>query len=137
MKKVLFGLLVMVALTSCTSVKQTSTYGMFDVKAIAPVVADLDISKEKIVYSYTSIPSRIRLMGLDNIINSAVLEALKANNDADVFVGLETQVKYQGPRVVAVVVSGYPAKYKSFTTIDENMSLKDVILLSNSTQDKK
>jgi hypothetical protein len=53
--------------------------------------------------------------GFDNVVNTAVREALLANGDADVLVGLETQVKYDNKgQVESITVSGYPAKYVNF-----------------------
>lgn len=49
------------------------------------------------------------------MVNSAVREALASNGDADVLVGLETQVKYNAAgNPESITVSGYPAKYVNF-----------------------
>ena len=87
------------------------------VNAVDPIVAvfaDLDVAKEKITYLF--IPSKsARNGGADNVIDSAVSEALANNGGADVLVGLEKQVKYNAQgEVESVVVSGYPAKYVNF-----------------------
>lgn len=96
-------------------VKTTATHTR--ISAATPVVAvfaDLDVSPNKISYFY--IPSKtVAAGGLDNVVNSAVHEALIANNNADVLVGLETQVKYNDKGVIeSITVTGYPAKYVNF-----------------------
>ena len=87
-------------------------------RAVQPVVAalyaDLDVSPTKITFFY--IPSKTVLVcGYDNVINTAVREALLANGDADVLVSMETQVKYNSVgEIESVIVSGYPARYVNF-----------------------
>ena len=91
--------------------------------AVAPVVsavfADLEVSPNKI--TYVSMPSKsVVLGGYDNVINTAVREALLANGDADVLIALQTQVKYNAEgRIESVVVTGYPAKYVNFRNADD------------------
>lgn len=81
---------------------------------IVAVFADLDVAKDKITYLYIPVKS-VRTGGYDNVINSAVSEALASNGGADVLVGLEKQVKYNSKgEIESVVVSGYPAKYVNF-----------------------
>lgn len=81
-----------------------------------PVVADLKVSTEKITHFYR--PSDIVLEGgYDNVLKTAISEALFSNDNADVLVGMETQVKYtpQG-QVESITITGYPAKYVNFRT---------------------
>lgn len=61
-------------------------------------------------------PSKTVVMGgYDNVINTAVREALLANGNADVLVALETQIKYDKEgQIESVTVTGYPAKYVNF-----------------------
>ncbi len=81
---------------------------------VAAVFADLDVAPAKISHLY--IPTKtVRQGGYDNIVNSAVSEALASNGGADVLVALETQVKYNTKgEVESIAVSGYPAKYVNF-----------------------
>ena len=81
---------------------------------VAAVFADLEVSPEKI--TYFMMPSKsVANGGYDNVINTAVREALLANGNADVLVALETQVKYDSEgRVESVTITGYPAKYVNF-----------------------
>ena len=120
MKKLSFLLSVAVVatLTSCslpTKLMNTSTHK--EVKVAQPVTAlfaDLDVSPTKI--SFFLIPSKTVINGgEDNVINTAVREALLANGNADVLVGLEKQMKYNDKgQVESITVTGYPAKYVNF-----------------------
>jgi hypothetical protein len=66
--------------------------------------------------SFFHIPSKTVVMGgYDNVINTAVREALASNGNADVLVALETQVKYNSVgEIESVTVTGYPATYTNF-----------------------
>ncbi len=97
--------------------KLTNTATFTPVTVTQPVVAvfaDLDVSPNKISFFY--IPSgTIISAGPQNVINSAIREALIANGNADVLVGLEKQIKYSGDgNIESVTVTGYPAKYVNF-----------------------
>lgn len=84
------------------------------VQPVVAVFADLEVSPKKISFFY--LPSKTVVKGgVDNVIDSAVREALASNGDADVLVGLETQVKYNAEgEAESITVSGYPAKYVNF-----------------------
>ena len=118
MKKLLLFLAVAAMATSCaSSAKLISSATHSKAKVIQPVTAlyaDLTVSPTKI--SYFLIPSRtVILGGYDNVINTAVREALIANGNADVLVALETQVKYTpAGEIESVTVTGYPATYTNF-----------------------
>lgn len=81
---------------------------------VSAVFADLVVSPTKIKFLY--IPkSTILNGGKDNVINTAVREALLANGNADVLVSLETQISYDTKgKVQSIAVTGYPATYKNF-----------------------
>ena len=119
MKKLfIISALAMVAFASCTPMaKLTNTSTHRKVNVLQPVVAllaDLDVSTTKISFFY--IPSKTVVNGgVDNVIDSAVREALLANGNADVLVGLEKQIKYNiEGQVESITVTGYPAKYINF-----------------------
>lgn len=93
----------------------SSTHSKISVaQPVVAVFADLEVSPKKISFFY--LPSQTVVNGgLDNVVNSAVREALASNGDADVLVGLETQVKYDAAgNPESITVSGYPAKYVNF-----------------------
>ena len=101
--------------TSMAKLTNTSTYSKVQVvQPVAAVLADLDVAPNKI--SYFFLPSQTVVNGgFENVVNTAVREALIAKGNADVLVGLEQQVKYGGDgRVESITVSGYPAKYVNF-----------------------
>ncbi|MBQ5635838.1 MAG: hypothetical protein IIX04_01815 [Alistipes sp.] len=113
----LFASCSVTAPTSPSMAKLTNTSTHSKVQIIQPVVAilaDLEVSPTKI--SYFFLPSQTVVNGgFDNIVNTAVREALIANGNADVLVALEQQVKYNGEgKVESITVSGYPAKYTNF-----------------------
>ena len=123
MKKSFFlmAIATVVLMASCSLggpkslVKTTATHTR--INAATPVVAvfaDLDVSPNKISYFY--IPSTtVAKGGFDNVVNAAVREALGNNDNADVLVGLESQVKYNDKGVIeSITVTGYPAKYVNF-----------------------
>lgn len=122
MKKI-FTLLAVAALfagcstTSPSMAKLTNTASHTKISTVQPTVAvfaDLEVSTTKITYFF--LPSQtVQNGGFDNIVNTAVREALIANGNADVLVGLEQQVKYDGNGAVeSITISGYPAKYVNF-----------------------
>ena len=122
MKKILVSVLVAMALTGCGSFKrQVCTAKSSDVSvanSVVAITADLEISSEKIVYTYR--PSvAVSNGGFENIKNWAIREALRENGDADVLIALEQQVEYdeQG-RCVLITVSGFPARYTKFLSAD-------------------
>ncbi len=122
MKKILLFLAVAVAAVSCgttsgvtmTKVVNSASYEQLDVRPVVAVIADLKVSPTKIKYFMIPTAS-VANGGYNNILNSAIREALAANGDADVLVGLETQVKYsESGAVESITVTGYPAKYVNF-----------------------
>ena len=117
MKNLSILTIALFVLTSCSMAKftKTATHTVVGVaKPITAVMADLEVSPVKI--SHLFIPSKtIKKGGTDNVVNCAVQEALEANDNADVLVALEKQIKYNKKgEVESVVVTGYPAKYVNF-----------------------
>ena len=125
MKKLLLCLVVAAMATSCASSAKLMNFATHSkAKAIQPVAAlyaDLNVSPTKI--SYFLIPSKtVVLGGYDNVINTAVREALLANGNADVLVALETQVKYDvAGDIESVTVTGYPATYTNFRSPSDDV----------------
>lgn len=85
----------------------------------APLIADLKVSENKINYVY--IPSKAAVAeGEENCVKCAIREALSFNGNADVIVGMETQIKFDGtfyngkPVIESIIVTGYPARYTNF-----------------------
>lgn len=128
MKKLFLLVVAATLLASCGSqakFTKSSTHTKISVATpITAVMADLEVSTKKI--SHILIPSKtVRKGGFDNIVNTAVQEALEANDNADVLVGLEKQVKYNDKgEVETIVVTGYPAKYVNFRSPGDDYLLE-------------
>ena len=91
--------------------------------------------------SYFMIPSKtVQQGGENNVIKTAVREALLANGNADVLVGLNTQIKYDAKgQPESITVTGYPAKYVNFRSPSDEEILKlkaYVILVISVVSDK-
>lgn len=105
-----------VLMSSCSATYYTyKTATVRDVNSTVytHTVADLDVSSQKISYTFY-VGADFKYTGRDNIINAAVSAALEQNGNADVLVGLETTVKTKNGQVESVIVTGYPAKYVNF-----------------------
>ena len=117
----------------------SATYRSISVDApvTPPLIADLKVSSEKI--SHTLIPSKALLKtDVENIIRSAVKEALNKNEDADVLIGMEHQLKYDDLGVLeSVTVTGYPAKYTNFRHPSESIWLNNNTFIRDTNSDNK
>ena len=120
MKKLSLILAVALAatFTSCSlPTRLTNTAAYVEGEAsqpIAAVYADIEVSPKKVKYFY--IPKASVLVdGKENVVNTAVREALLASNNADLMICLEKQIVYnEKGKIQSVTVTGYPAKYKNF-----------------------
>lgn len=108
-----------------------------DTPVTPPLIADLKVSSKKI--SYTLMPSKALLKtDVDNIIKSAVKEALSNNENADVLIGMEYQLKYNDLGTLeSVTVTGYPAKYTNFRHPSESIWLNDNTFIRETNLDEK
>ena len=140
MKKIFFFALAVAMFASCAPTAQVaetpkytrliSTSTDLGYKSSKPItvtdlIADLDvITSNKITYFY--MPSKsVNNGGHQNVIETAIREALIENDNADVLVGLETQIKYaSNGDIESITVSGYPAKYVNFRSVNENYILE-------------
>ena len=131
MKKILFLSLMFVAFaaTSCKIADLTASYQDPKSTINTATVADLDVSNERI--SFTFAPSnQVRRGGSQNVIKAAIREALRVNGGGDVLVDLEYITISQAPLlsymfrlspIRQVTVSGYPAKYKNFHNLGDTI----------------
>lgn len=131
MKKILFLSLMFVAFaaTSCKITDASATYQQPSTYINTATVADLDISNERI--SFTFAPNnKVRRGGSQNVIRAAIREALRRNGGGDVLVDLEYITVSQAPLlsyifglspIREVTVSGYPAKYKNFHNLGDTI----------------
>ena len=128
MKKLYWFLLVVfvVGLSSCKSARSTATY-QDPINTLRTVtVADLDVAETRISYTYRPTYA-VRLGGSQNVIKTAVQEALKAHGSGDILIGLEyttisrwTIFPFLSP-IREITVTGRPAKYVNFHSLPENI----------------
>lgn len=122
MKKIILSMAAVAAIvgmSSCSSIRHTSTTVPVETSVTSASSADLIVSEKKI--SYTFRPSAAyRRTGEKAVIKTAVAEALKANGEADVLVGFQYEIKkktnlFGRTKIKYVTVEGYPASYKNIT----------------------
>ncbi len=118
MKKNIISLLaVTVMLCSCTTVYQSATEQAIPNGLHYDVKAKVNVSKQKISYTYYTDRS-VRRGGVKNCINMAIHEALKKHGNADVLVQSEATVikrkGFFGTKVKSVTVTGFPATFTEF-----------------------
>lgn len=104
-------------LASCTTqhaitTKTTDIYGVGVIQK--PVLADMEVKEEKTSATINARGKRIN----DDLKNQAVAEAVKKSN-ADVLVEPRFESTIQG-RKITLTVTGYPATYKNFHTINQD-----------------
>ena len=128
MKKSYFFLLLIfvLAISSCKSVRSTATYQDPTNTLRTVTVADLDVSDTRISYTYKP-TFAVRLGGNQNVIKTAVLEALKVYGSGDILIGLEyttvsrwTIFPFLSP-IREITVTGRHAKYTNFHSLPENI----------------
>ena len=113
-------------LSSCKSTRSTATY-QDPINTLRTVtVADLDVSDVRISYTYKPTYA-VRLGGSQNVIKTAVQEALKAHGSGDILIGLEyttisrwTIFPFLSP-IREITVTGRPASYTNFHSLPENI----------------
>ncbi|MBO5974499.1 MAG: hypothetical protein J6P95_02085 [Paludibacteraceae bacterium] len=106
--------------TSCTMVKQTARIENPASYINTATIADLDISNKPITFTYE--PSKaVRKGGNDNIVKTAVQEALKANGNGDILVALQWTAKYKSGKIHVISIKGYPATYKNFRNLPDSI----------------
>lgn len=130
MKKVLCPLFVVFALcmTSCKTIHSTAEYKDPTTFLRNVTVADLEVSRDRISFTYE--PSReVRRGGDQNVIKAAIREALRVNGGGDVLVDLEyitvskfsIKFFYGRSAIRQITVSGYPAKYTNFHSLNDSI----------------
>lgn len=117
----------------------TATYRgvKVDTPVTPPLIADLEVSSVKIRHMLKPTEELLRT-DVENMINAAVIEALMLHDNADVLIGMEHQIKYNGTGIIeAVVIMGYPAKYKNFRHPDESIWLNENTFIRETTNEQK
>ena len=114
---------ILVLAASCSSTAKlmnTATYQRIDFQPyVTPLQVDLEVSPKKVDY-FMIVSKTVAAGGYNNVIATAVKEALDANGGGDVIVGLQTQIKYsETGEFESVNVTGYPARYINFRSNDQ------------------
>lgn len=124
MKKLVILAGLTFALTSCTTTVKTAKTLDVSANVLTATVADLDVSPTRIVVEY--IPTgEVQRAGLANAKFAAEQEALKKDN-ADILVNAEytiMQTSYGifGKNIDKIIVSGHPAKYKDYRSLNDSV----------------
>jgi hypothetical protein len=115
-------------MTSCKTIHSTAEYKDPTTFLRNVTVADLEVSRDRISFTYE--PSReVRRGGDQNVIKAAIREALRVNGGGDVLVDLEyitiskCSIKffYSKSAIRQITVSGYPAKYTNFHSLNDSI----------------
>ncbi|MBQ3147901.1 MAG: hypothetical protein IJB87_00895 [Alistipes sp.] len=124
MKNFLFILVLAFVLSSCSTVYKTASTEDVSTRIVSTTLADLEVSNQKITYTFKPVAS-VRRGGVQNCINVAISEALKEHG-GDVLI--ETQKAtvcrmslFGFNRVKSVTVTGFPATYKNFNSVDQSL----------------
>lgn len=127
MKKFFIFAFAVVAMASCTSVHETATTRPVKAPIVAGASADMEIVGKKISYTYKT-TGAIRRGGFQNCVNAAVREALAKNGNADVLVESQEAIVQRnglfGTKIKSVTVTGFPAVYKNFKSMDQDAAIK-------------
>jgi hypothetical protein len=131
MKKLSFFLLVLLAIsaTSCKMIGVSATTQHPATYINTATVADLEVSNERISFTFQA-SAAVRRGGTQNVIKTAVREALRVNGGGDLLVDMEYITVSGSPffsyifgisPIKEVTVSGYPAKYTNFHNLDDSI----------------
>lgn len=124
-KLVLFCGLVM-TLASCTTIKHTATTANVPSQILTATVADLEVSPQRVSTVYAS-TAEVRRGGVSNVLHAAEQKLLEEKAPGyDLLVDPEyttERVNYFifGSKVTKVTVSGHPAKYKNFHSLNDSV----------------
>ena len=123
MKKFFIFAIAALAMASCTTMTKTARtesipYAMYNAN-----VADLEVGDR---VSYTMTPSKsIRRVGDDNVKKAAIQEVLVQNGNADLLVEPQFVISKRkgmfGTKITSITVTGRPAKYKNFRSLDDKV----------------
>lgn len=136
-KNLIAILFVAVFVASCSTVKQSARMESPATYINTATVADLEVSETAITFTYE--PSNaVCNGGYENVIKTAVSEALKKHGDYDVLVGLQYTIKQNFfGKIKIITVKGYPAKYKNFRNLPDSIWYKTPLFkqpVNNSTK---
>lgn len=124
MKKFFYFVGVALLAVSCTTITKTAKTADAPVSLLSATVAELDVQPERITYTMKPDAS-VRRGGQANVKQAAEAEALVQNGNADVLVDanytIETKRFLIFNWVSSVTVSGHPAKYTNFHSLNDSV----------------
>lgn len=128
MKKILIVAIAALSFASCSKPVITETARTESVPYVMynATVADLEAAKARITYTLKPSPEMVR-GGLENCKQAAIQEALTANGNADLLLEPQFVVNQTkgflgfGKKVHSVTVSGRPAFYKNFRSLNDDI----------------
>ncbi len=125
MKKIALFCVAVLAMVSCTTITKTAKTADMPASFYQATAADLEVAPERITYTMTP-SAEVRRGGLDNVKRAAMQEALIKNGNADILVEPEFVISRQKrfilpPVITSVTVSGRPAKYKGFRSLNDSV----------------
>lgn len=116
---------VVVAMSSCDTLNKTARTADISSSIQNATVADLEVS-DRISYTMNPVPKDIQRGGMENVKQAAEAEALeKKGGNADILLEpqyvLVKKKTFFGSKVESVTVSGRPARYKNFRTLNDSV----------------
>lgn len=127
MKKYIILAIAALAMASCTTTTKTARTESVPYSMYNATVADLEVAKARITYTLN--PSKeIQKGGIANCKQAAIMEALNENGNADLLLEPQFVINHKkGPfgifinKVTSITVSGRPAFYKNFRSMDDKV----------------
>ena len=124
MKKLLYFVGLALLVVSCTTVTKSAKTVESPASLLSATVADLEVSPNRI--TFTTVPDMaVRRGGLDNVKQAATQQALLENGNADVLVDATysiTTTRFLAFNwVSSITVSGRPATYKNFHSLNDSV----------------
>lgn len=124
MKKLFYFVGVALFMVSCQTITKTAKTVESPASLLSATVADLEVSPERITWS-TVPDASVRRGGLENVKQAAIQQALLENGNADVLVDATYSVTTTRfllfNWVSSITVSGRPATYKNFHSLNDSV----------------
>ena len=124
MKKYLFMLAAALLSAACTTTTKTARTESVPYSMYNATVADLDVAPQRITYPLTTTKA-IRKGGPENCKKAAIQEALAANGNADMLLDPQFVLNHYrglfGSKITSVTVTGRPATYKNFRSMEDKV----------------
>lgn len=124
-KNVLLMGVILFAATSCTTITKTATTANVPSSLLSSTVADLEVGPQRVSVTINDVPKSIRRGGMANVKRAAEAAALEKYK-ADVLVEAEYVIEQEnrfifGKKVKSITVSGRPATYKNFRSLNDSV----------------